>query len=620
MDDSCAAAPLLESLRIQAAAVVAQQAAVGERELRLVEREAALARQEEQLAGRLEDQRRQLLDLQDQITEARSALREKRAAHATLAQQQQQELTTAREEAAESLRSAKAVRQRLTDLRRRLIQRGRRHWQARRKEAETRDARLRKQADQLAAERADFVVQVERFNGQAELDKRRLRDSWGQFERERREWQDRRTIEMASAETQTRDLSRRAKAIAAAERKIAADRTALAGELAGRRRELEQLETRIGNARLRLLEQQAALLDTRHETRDPRQEDDALVSRVSCLVSLPTETGSIFERRATALAIVADELADQRLLLTEQVERLLLTQQQWHADKTAALRDLELIGSRFEARELDLDRRGREVQVARAAVRAEYQAAAQLRLRLEAERARSEARDAERRIVLDARWAELEVRERALIAQEDNWHSLLRRWGKRRRMEIQRLRSEHQACRSERGEWVAARTVWLRLTARLREERRSAAARELAVEQWRVETANDPVAAKRLERLQRQWSSQCQAMARDLGRLQATLATEAARVDEVSRRVRQDAIAAESRSAVLDDRAAEVEREEQLVAAERARIAGELDVGRVRQDAAEQRVAELRDEAERLARLLIDTAPIKTEAHPSQAA
>ena len=406
MDDSTAGIGHLESLRIQAAAVVAQQADLDERELRIVDREAALVRQEEQLAGRLEDQRRQLLDLQDQITEARSALREKRSAHAALAEEQQKELAAAREEAAESLRSAKGERHRLTELRRRLIQRGRRHWQAQRKEADARELRLHLEADTIADDRAALVAHIEQFNGQIELDKRRLADGWTVFDRERREWQGRRDAETAAAAAQVRDLARRAKAVAAAERKIGVDRANLAREIADRRQELEQLETRIGNARWRLLEQQAVQLDTRHEARDTCEINPPPVSGVPCLVSVPSEPESVLARRTEMLSRVADELADQRLHLTEQVERLLRTQQIWHTDRNAALRDLETIGMRFEARELDLDRRGRELQTARAGVRAEYQSAAQLRLRLEAERVRAEARAAEQRAASDARWAE----------------------------------------------------------------------------------------------------------------------------------------------------------------------------------------------------------------------
>ena len=80
-----------------------------------------------------------------------------------------------------------------------------------------------------------------------------------------------------------------------------------------------------------------------------------------------------------------------------------------------------------------------------------------------------------------------------------------------------------------------------------------------------------------------------------------------------------ETLAAEARAAVLDNRAAEVEREEQSLAAERAQMAGELDAARARQDNAKARAA-LRDEAERLARLLIDAAPVVMPAKPGQAA
>jgi hypothetical protein len=614
MDDSCAADdPDVVALRIQAAAVVAQQAALGEREMRLAEREAALARQEEQVAGRLESQRRQLLDLQDQITSARTALREKRSAHAALTQQQARDLAAAREDAAELQRSAKAERQRLIDLRRRLIQRGRRHWQARRKEAEAREAELCRQADRLDAERRTFTERVEQFNTRAEIDKRRIIDGWTHLERERQEWRDKRKADDAAAAAHARVVARRAKAVAAAERRIAAERADLARELADRRRELDRLETRIGNARLRLLDQQATVLDAGREI-------EALVARVSNSPTAPSEQEATLQQRAEALAHIADELADQRLHLAEQVELLLLAQQQWHADRTAALRDLDLIGSRFEARELELDRRSREVQAAATAVQAEFQSASQTRLRLEAEQAKADAREADRRAAQDGRSAELEARARALMRQEEGWRSLVRRWGQRRRQEILRLRGEQTLCRQERSEWAAARAVWLGLAAKLRDERQALAVRALAWEQSRADAGAGPAAAKRLERLERQWAAHCESAARGLDRLQATIVAEAARVDDLSQRVRREMLAAEGRAAALDDRAAEIEREHEALAAERARMAGELDVARARQDAAELQTVTLREEAERLARLLIDVEPPAPAAQQSQAA
>jgi chromosome segregation ATPase len=146
------------------------------------------------------------------------------------------------------------------------------------------------------------------------------------------------------------------------------------------------------------------------------------------------------------------------------------------------------------------------------------------------------------------------------------------------------------------------------------------AVRAFAVEQWRAESAKDPVAAKRLERLERQWFTQCEATANDLDRLQATLKAEAAQLDERSRQLRHDVVASEARTAVLDNRAAEIEREEQVVAAERERSAGDLDAARARQEIAEAKTAAAQDKAERLARLLIDATPASAVIESSQAA
>ena len=63
-----------DALRIQAAAVAAQQAALTEEELRLQQRRLALEKQEAQLAAHLDDRRRRLLELQNKIHTDRAEL------------------------------------------------------------------------------------------------------------------------------------------------------------------------------------------------------------------------------------------------------------------------------------------------------------------------------------------------------------------------------------------------------------------------------------------------------------------------------------------------------------------------------------------------------------------
>src|SRR5947209_11745457 len=100
----------LDALRIQAAAVAAQQAALTDEELRLQQRRGALENQEAQLAAHLDDRRRRLLELQEELKTGRAALEAERAA------------------VREQTEAAANERRRLTELRQRMQQRWRDHW------------------------------------------------------------------------------------------------------------------------------------------------------------------------------------------------------------------------------------------------------------------------------------------------------------------------------------------------------------------------------------------------------------------------------------------------------------------------------------------------------------
>lgn len=609
-----AARPDDRTTQDEAAATIARQAALNEQEIQLADRSAALAQQESQLAGRLEDQRRELLDLQDQITAARVALRQERADHAALVEEQQRELSSAREAAAEQLRCAKVERERLLILRRRMIQRGRKHWQSRRKANAELEARLQQQADQIAADKSTLAEHREQCNGQIELDKRRLKDAWDRLHESQREWQAKRAQEESIVQERTRDLARRAKAVAAGEQRLNADRGQMEREQVELRKELEQLETRIANSRALLLRVQPEpfkLAPPGVPMSAPPATPIALPP--SDIVKDLEQREAALERRAEALSRVAGDLNDQRMHLTEQAERLVRTQQQWHSDRNEALRDLETIGLRFQARELDLDRRVRELGAARLRLQAEYESVTQSKLKLEAEQARRASTNADRRAELDARWAELDVRERALKANEQSWKGLLQLWGRRRWREVLQLRTDQDACRQERCEWMNARRIWLRAAIKLRAERRTVAAQALALEQWRkehVSPSERPAAAKRLERLERQWASQCAIAARELERFQDLLTVEATRLDELAVRLKRDALDAAARLTTMDQRANELERERQALSAEQERMAAQMDLARIRWEAAERRALDLRDEVERVARLLIDSGPV----------
>jgi hypothetical protein len=595
-----------EVLRIQAAAVVAQQAVLFEREQQLTEREAALARQEVQVAEHLESKRRQLLELQDQITEARAALREKRAAHTALAERHQKELAAARQEAVDLQREARAERQRLSTLRQRMIQRWRRHWSAQRNAVATATADLDRQREHLDAAKGTFAEEAKQFHTRAELQKRRLHDEARQLAADVNDWQSRQAEQSRALADETRALVRRSKAVAAEERRLAAEKQRHDRELRERLQEFEHLETRVGNARWKLLEHQQELLKL-DETRAP-----ALVPAGPDVASdepRRSPDDDALQRRAETLARVAVELADQRLLLAEQAQRLVKAQEEWIAERAAALRELTEVGTKLQVQEQEVSLRAHAVDTAEERVRATRAALAHGRLKLDAERVRGEAQLAARRADLDRQSAEVACREEALGRLRAKSVELCRRVGERLRTEVEALRAARQACLDERSEWAAARAAWLRLGARLQEDRKAVAAKALALEELRKQllaAIDRPAADRQLERLKRQWRNYCAGIARDLGRLRATLEAESARLDERATRATEAARAIDGRSAEVAAVQIDLERRQaELIAAEvqwEQRLAQAL----ARQERAESRAEELRDEVDRLASLLIN--------------
>src|SRR5207248_6459930 len=128
----------------------------------------------------------------------------------------------------------------------------------------------------------------------------------------------------------------------------------------------------------------------------------------------PSPSDDALEHRAETLARVAAELADQRLLLAEQAQRLLKSQEDWIAERAAALRELTEVGTRLQAQEQELALRVHAVETAEERVRAARGGLAHLRLRMEAERVRAQAQVNARRADLDRRADELVLREQAL--------------------------------------------------------------------------------------------------------------------------------------------------------------------------------------------------------------
>src|SRR5581483_3289870 len=130
--------------------------------------------------------------------------------------------------------------------------------------------------------------------------------------------------------------------------------------------EAEGLENRIRNLRQKLVEVQKNLaeIDVKSSGPSAGPNRSALVATGSAAVAPAAGAGEVqaveqlawhlqeteaeLHERFAALENLAGELADQRLHLTEQCERLHVARQQWNEERNAATAELEAIRMRLQ--------------------------------------------------------------------------------------------------------------------------------------------------------------------------------------------------------------------------------------------------------------------------------
>ena len=383
------------ALRIQAAAVAAQQSALNEEEIRLEQRRLALDKQEEQLAAHLEERRRQLLQLQEQTRQERQTFQIGRTAAIEEQAALAKELQKAREEAEAFSQRARDERQQLVELRKRILTHGKRRWKEQeavllRHEIEltAREARLQRGAEKLAHDHAALVEGRLRLNGDLELGKRSLRQRWQELGLAQQQWEACLNQEHAERHKQARELDQRAVAVEEAERTWNDRERSARLMLADLHRESSSLEVRIGNLREKLAQEQKAV----EGMQALRIAPEPVASLPSITVSpnpLVTEAD-----RTVFLQRVAGRLADQRAHLLEQWQTLLRVQDEWRGEREQALVELEAAGRSLQKQDHRLAARERELDATAAEWRQRRQGLTQIRHSLEGWQARLTAGEA----------------------------------------------------------------------------------------------------------------------------------------------------------------------------------------------------------------------------------
>ncbi len=597
-----------DALRIQAAAVAAQQADLIEQESQFRQRRKALERQKEQLADHLEERRQQLVQLREQVRQDRAAIK----AETEEARRQNEEVRAAlnreREIVQKELQQAGKERRRLIELRKRLKARWRKHWQVHETALERREQEVKAQRAHLEHERENLqrelvqLMQAQlRFNGEVEVQRRQLQDEWQQLGLAQQQWEICLNQEQAERSRRLSDLNRRTAEVAATEQKLAEQRRAIEQLHLQLRKESEGLETRICNQRLKLLEHERQLSEIARK--QPAEEPPPVL--------VPRPRSPDVPR---VLSRLAGDLADQRRHLLEQWQCLLELHEIWGPERSAIVEQFESAARELVQVEQRLAEREKALAAGETDLRLRQQALFDVRCSLEAWQARLTARetflDNERIMLL----ADVQAREEAAEAQTRRLEEIRQRRARRRSQEIEELRLARAQHEQMRRDYALLWQECQERRAELIREHRDLAAKALALEQFRQEllgrTADTPEADKRLQRLYRRNLARIQTDERDLQRERAALKGETKRLDLRDARLIELEEKLVAQHEEWMKQVADWEDRQAAAATLEQHRQQELRHWQLLHERDERQLIELREEVERIARLLLEEAEI----------
>lgn len=590
----------IDALRIQAAAVAAQQGAMLEEEERLVQRRQTLEQQEKQLAAHLEQRRQQILEHREEVRRERTKLKEERA---SLDQERQVLLGEAqrdREESAQTLATIRADRDRLSHLRRRLRLRFKKEWTEKERSLRGREQQLeqRKQwiTDQLKIlhqERERLGELQSSANGERELARRQVREEWHKVKQAQREWQAERQSREAALNQGSALLESRSAALMAMEQDLAVRQEQTRNLRADLEREAEGLEKRIRKLRhhLTILENQTA----------PVEAEDAAEPRVI----LDEESARVLQR----LEKLRGDLSDQRSALAEQWQHFLEAQESWKTQHAALLPEIEASVARLELREQQLDARAAEIQEIEDSLQHKQVMLLEQRAQVEAWKARLAAAEGEQvheRALLQGR---VDQAEQTLKRYRSQLGQLRKNWNLRRKKELAQLLREARRARELQRLYTSLREEHEQRSAQLSDLERELAERVLAVKQLELEQtgkANDPPSAeKRLRKLRKQAAAGYADVEKRLSDRAKVLQAEAQRLAADVQTVQEGLEDLRVREAHL---AAQISAmDQQQLNAQQSRDEQELAQARLQRTEAElrQQCQQLREELERVAGILL---------------
>ena len=555
---------------------------VSDEEWSLQRREQELHEQERQLAAFLDRRQQQIAELHRQLIDGREQLRLERIEQEQALNLSRSRLRQQQAEIQPLHQAAQTARENARRLYRRLQERAQRQMLRQQEQLKAERARLDDEREQLRQESA-------RHQAEAAATRRRLAEAAERLaEGQRRLLADRQQSEALAAQIQ-KNAEYRVQVAEHQQRLFEASRDRLEGRVQQLLEEIAHLETRATQARaaLQSLEQQRARLAAslreastsgpivftatgslpdlvpleRSSQRDTEQFLQQLELRERELVRKERELAELQRELQDRLL----DLADERAVCAEQVAVLTVAREQWQAEESRTVAELEVAARAVHIWEQALQRREQEATALDRQRRQQAEELTQFRVKLEGWQATLAAAEETAAAERDRRAALLNAREAYLQQWERSLQRLCRDWA-------EAMQRDQQALAEQRRRWAEVRQAYEeRLVAwdRQAEQRLAEAVRlasvVAAVEEVRAELEGRPGAAgrqarRRLRVITRRWEQHFTRFLREFEQRQKNLAQEVAdsrelhrqlqdRLEELANR-QQDRVEAEGRLAL----------------------------------------------------------------------
>ena len=324
--------PARDGLRIQVAAVAAQQAALEEEEIRLQKRKADLEQQQEQLAAHLAAKQQQLEDWSERTRVEQEALQADKLEYATTIAASDAAIALGKEQCAQDQQKLASERQRVDQMYQRLRQRWQKRWALEKEEHhqlldkfETDRRGLEQGLAAFDEREAAFSQELVRFNTERELFTRQLHDERGELKKDQERWHKRRSLEMSAMELRHRELDETQLKLVHARQLLVQEKETWDRQQSTLEKELHGINNRIVNQRFRLREQEEELarLDALSQEKLKSMSPEVKPTTDAAADSIADDAATTtWDPRITELAQLASDLTDQRTAIIEQYERL----------------------------------------------------------------------------------------------------------------------------------------------------------------------------------------------------------------------------------------------------------------------------------------------------------